>query len=584
MARRLAAAAVAALALAGPLAPRASAHAVLVHSEPADGTALAGAPGGLRLRFNEDISERFRRVQLIDARGRAVAGTSVRRGTDGRELAVAIPRLPRGTYQVDWEVLAEDDGHVTGGALVFGVATRPPAGVRARGAPGTGGAPLDAALRWVDFSLLALLAGGIGMSALLAGFASGPGAVASRRRLLAGASCGATLAAALGVVLFVRQTQALQATLSGGDALGRLVSARWGTLWLAREVALVSVTGAGLLLLRRPARALYAAAGALIVALAVIRALGAHAAAVEPSALAVAAHAAHVLAAAAWAGGVLGLAVAVGSARGEAAELVRAIRRPFAWAAGFSVLALAVTGLYAAGAQVASVDALLETFYGRTLIAKTALVLAAGGFGLGNALLLRRGAASGRLLLAEAAAGVEIMLAAALLAASSPPRGPEFRAPSAAPTPLVVRTVGDVLVTATVRPNRPGANLVSVAAVSTRRPPPAPIDRVLLRRSTALVALRPVAPGRWSGGVAFEQEGRRELAVVVERGGRRLTAAFPWSVAAPDPARPVVVSARRLAPLLDGAALALLLAAAAAIAVRRRPRLSIVDPLGKEAP
>jgi copper transport protein len=337
-----------------------------------------------------------------------------------------------------------------------------------------------------------------------------------------------------------------------------------------------------LLLLRRPARPLYGAAGALIAALAVTRALGAHATSVEPSAVAIAAHAAHVFAAAVWVGGVLALALAVATARGGAGPLLRAIRRPFAWTAGLSVLALAVTGLYAAGAQVASVDALLETFYGRTLLAKTALVLVAVGFGLGNALLLRRGAASARLLLAEAAAGVEILLAAAVLAASSPPRGPEFGASSAAPTPLVVRTLGDVLVTATVRPNRPGANLVSVAAVSTRRPPPAPIDRVLLRRGTALVALRRVAPGRWTGGVAFEQEGRRELAVVVERGGRRLTAAFAWAVAAPDPARPVVVSARRLAPLLDGAALALLLAAAAAAAVRRRPRLSIVDPLGKE--
>jgi copper transport protein len=578
VARGLGVAAVAALALAGPLAPDAAAHAVLVHSQPADGAALADAPGGLRLRFNEEVSERFRRVRLIDARGRVVAGTSVRLGKGARELAVAVPRLPRGTYQVDWEVLAEDDGHVTGGALVFGVATRPPAAVRARGMPGTGGAPLDAALRWADFTLLALLAGGLGMSALLGRVATAAGA--ARRRLLAAAAASAALAAALGGALLLRQAQSLHAT----DALGRLLGTRWGTLWLAREVALVAAAAAAFLLLHRPARALYAAAGALTVALAVTRALGAHAAAVEPSAVAVAAHAAHALAAAVWVGGILGLAAILATARGDAAALVRAIRRPFAWIAGSSVLALAVTGLYAAGAQVASVDALLETFYGRTLVAKTALVIVAGGFGVANALLLRRGAAAGRLLAAEAAVGVEILLAAAVLTASSPARGPEFGAPSAAPSPLVVRAAGDVLVTATVRPNRPGVNLVSVAAVSTRRPPPEPIDRVLLRRGTALVALRPVAPGRWTGGVAFEQEGRQEIAVVVERGGRRLTATFPWSVAPPDPARPVVLSARPLAPLLDRAALALLIVGAAAVAVRLRPRLEIIDPLGKEAP
>jgi copper transport protein len=576
---RRATVAAAVLALACALAPDAGAHAVLVSSEPTDGAALARAPGVLRLRFSEALSERFRSVRLIDARGRVVAGTSVRRGQDGRELAVAVPRLPRGTYELDWEVLAADDGHVTGGGLAFGVATRPPAGARARGVPGTGGPPLDAALRWLDFALLAALVGGLSVSVLLA--RAGPSARdATRPVLLVAASSGA-LAVGFGGVLLLRQAAAVP---GGGEALGRLLGARWGALWMVREVALAGLATAAVVLLRRRSAAVYAAAGALAVVLAVTRALGAHAAAVEPRGPAVAAHAAHVLAAAIWAGGILGLAVALKSARGEATGLIRAIRRPFAWTAGLSVLALVVTGLFAAGAQVASVDALLETFYGRTLVAKTALVIVAGGFGIANGALLRRGAAAGRLLLAEAAVGLEIVLVAAVLTASAPARGPEFAAPSAARSPVVVRAAGDVLVTATVRPNRPGVNLVSVTAVSTRRPPPAPIDRVQLRVGGRAIALRPVAPGRWSGGTAFEEAGRRALAVDVERGGRRLTAAFAWSVAPPDPARPVVVSARPLAPLLDGLALTLLLTAAVAVAVRRRPKFSIIDPLGKEAP
>jgi copper transport protein len=249
------------------------------------------------------------------------------------------------------------------------------------------------------------------------------------------------------------------------------------------------------------------------------------------------------------------------------------------------MLVLADTGLYAAGAEVASVDGLLETAYGRTLAAKVALVGAAGGFGLVNARLLRRGVAAPRLLLAELAIGVEILLVAGVLTASSPARGPQFAAPSAVRAPLLVRTVGDVLVTATVRPNRPGPNVVTVEAVSTRRPPPAAIDRVLVRAGQGTPAgLRPVAPGRWSGGLAFERDGRRPLEVVVTRAGRRLAATFDWTVAAPDLARPVVVSARPLAPLLDAAALALLLAVALAFAAWRRPRLAFIHPVGKEAP
>jgi hypothetical protein len=50
----------------------------------------------------------------------------------------------------------------------------------------------------------------------------------------------------------------------------------------------------------------------------------------------------------------------------------------------------------------------------------------------------------------------------------------------------------------------------------------------------------------------------------VRRAQRTLAARLAWTVAASDPARPVVVSARPLAPLLRPAALFLLLAAAAA--------------------
>src|SRR3954452_8177292 len=114
------------------LAPEAGAHAVLGRSAPADGARLAPAPQQLRLEFSEAISPRFRVVRVIDGRGRAVAGARVR-ASGARELLVDVPRLARGAYQVTWEVLADDDGHVTGGALAFGVAARPVAAARGPG-------------------------------------------------------------------------------------------------------------------------------------------------------------------------------------------------------------------------------------------------------------------------------------------------------------------------------------------------------------------------------------------------------------------------------------------------------------------
>ena len=222
--------------------------------------------------------------------------------------------------------------------------------------------------------------------------------------------------------------------------------------------------------LRRRAGAPGLLAAALVVALAVVRALGGHAAASPHHALAVAVAAVHILAAGAWIGGVVAFGLALGAARGEARAVARACRGAFARVAGLSIAVLAVTGLLAAGAQVASVDALLTTDYGRTLIVKSVLVAGAAALGAGNALLLRRGELP-RLLLVETSAGVGILLAAAVLTASPPAKGPEFAPARPAVAPTLARQVGDLVVTATVRPNRAGPNVMTVARG--QRAPPA---------------------------------------------------------------------------------------------------------------
>jgi copper transport protein len=174
-----------------------------------------------------------------------------------------------------------------------------------------------------------------------------------------------------------------------------------------------------------------------------------------------------------------------------------------------------------------------------------------------------------------------VLIAAAQLTASSPPRGPQFAAPRRVLAPTLVRQVDDVLVTVTPRPNRPGANVVTVLAVSSRRPPPAPIDAVTLSiGGRPPVALHALAPGRWSGGADLVRPGRSRMTILVRRGRRRLWGSLPWTIAPADAARPVVVSARRLAPTANAAGLLVALAAAAgglAIALataRRRSRPS----------
>lgn len=546
----------------------ASAHAVLVRAQPSDGSTLAGAPRVIRLQFSEEISPRFRLARLVDERGRVVAGTTVR--AEGRSLALATPRLKRGTYEVLWDVLAEDDGHVTSGAVVFGVGARP-SGTHLRRGLDSAPPPIDVALRWLDFALVAFLVGALVVSFLL-GRSGGAVAGAATRRVLRWAWRSAALALALGVVVLAREAHGLLVTLPRGstwlDALGQLLTARWGVLWLVREALLgallvITLRGRG-----RPVA--YQLALAFAVGVVVCRALGAHAASVRGSGLPVLADAAHVLAACVWIGGVLALAVALwptgAVGRSGSAALARECRGRFARVAALSVGVLGATGLYEAGVQVASVDGLLTTLYGQTLLVKVALAAGAGALGLANFVLFRP-----RLMLLEATVGLEVLVAAAILTATSPPRGPEFRPPEPVRAPTLVRQVGDVVVTATARPNRPGTNVFAVTAASARRPPPAPIDNVALalapegggRGAASEVRLSRVAPGRYSGGAELAQDGRWRMTLVLRRGAERLTARFGWPVQPPDPARPVRYSSARLAPLVAWpAALSLLLALA----------------------
>src|SRR5204862_4968424 len=97
----------------------ASAHAELVGSDPAGGAVVATAPDVVALRFSEDVPANFRSARLVTGSGRTVTGTRLLPQPDQpRLLTLRIPPVAAGTYLVLWQVLAEDDGHVTNGVLV----------------------------------------------------------------------------------------------------------------------------------------------------------------------------------------------------------------------------------------------------------------------------------------------------------------------------------------------------------------------------------------------------------------------------------------------------------------------------------
>jgi len=99
----------------------ATAHAIILESDPPRDAKLAGPPRRIYLRFNSKIEKRLTRVSISAADGRAVPLPVAADGSEAPDrLTFPLGPLPPGNYVVRYKVLAAD-GHITEGALRFSV-------------------------------------------------------------------------------------------------------------------------------------------------------------------------------------------------------------------------------------------------------------------------------------------------------------------------------------------------------------------------------------------------------------------------------------------------------------------------------
>jgi copper transport protein len=568
-------------------APRpASAHAVLVRTEPANAATVTDTPRVLRLWFSEEISPTVSSARLVDRSGRAVEGARSRAGRDDpRLLEVEPPHLANGTYGILWQVLAEDDGHTTSGTVVFSVGA-PNGALAVRSAGRSAATPLDTARRWLEVSALAGLIGGLAVTGGVLGRVARrelvPGApvVRARRRVLTlTAAC-----AAIGVVvgLFSAVAEADRLGTPGRSelaTLGELLSAsRWGHLWLAREIALIALIPL-VLALRAGARhrAIRLAIGGLAAAVVWIEALGSHASTVTSGRdAAIVSAAVHILAACVWLGALPPLVIMLWPTPGRAA-LLRSSRGPFTQLVAVSVGLVLVTGLYNAGTQVAAPGDLVATSYGRTLLVKSALLLLLLAIGSTNARRWRTNPIpSRRFVVVEAVIATALLLAVAVLVDTAPARGPAQY--DASPAQTRSASIDDLSLTVSVTPNRPGTNAFTVLVASSRRPPPAPIRGVTLDIGGRVAPLAPAEVGRYFGTGRLDS-GDATVRVIVRRGGVRSAATVSWHVG--PPAGVPEGARQRLAPYVNGLAVGLLVALAllgAAWGLLRRRSRDLAPP------
>ncbi|WP_181788238.1 copper resistance CopC family protein, partial [Streptomyces phytophilus] len=143
----------------------AQAHTQLLSSSPGNGERLAAPPAEVVLRFGEEVSPVTAGTSVSGPGGEVDTGAVRADPKQPRQVVIPLPdRLGDGVYTVAWRVVSADS-HPIHGALVFGVGDAatgplPAAGAQTDSQPALSAA--FAAVRWLGYPALALLAGGAG--------------------------------------------------------------------------------------------------------------------------------------------------------------------------------------------------------------------------------------------------------------------------------------------------------------------------------------------------------------------------------------------------------------------------------------
>lgn len=365
----------------------ASAHAMLLGADPADGAELDAAPETVTLTFNEPVTADAQSLRLFDTDGDRVDDGPL--DTDATEISIAVPAdLPDGAYVVAYRVVSAD-AHPIAGTLTFTVGDALPldASEAAALAGGDGGAiaVASAVLRGVGYLATLLAAGAVAFVAFVGRRPSDRRRAAHLGWLAAAIGVGATVLH-LPVQAANIAGQGLLDVVTGTAALSSTLTSSFGASAAVRLVALLALVALWRVSRRDPAPT-WVVPG---VGVAGVAALGSylldgHQRTVEPAWLLLGGDAVHLTGAAVWAAGLVLLFGALRARRrdDDPTGAARLVAR-FSGVALVSVLALAAAGTAMSLPLVRSVDALTSTTYGWLLLAKVGLVVVLLGIAAHN--------------------------------------------------------------------------------------------------------------------------------------------------------------------------------------------------------
>ncbi|MFI2269937.1 copper resistance CopC/CopD family protein [Micromonospora aurantiaca (nom. illeg.)] len=397
-----------------PASP-AAAHAVLVSSSPAASAVVPEAPAQVVITFSEGVRKVPGKVRVI-----APDGSRADRGEptfQGAEVTIPVdPSGGRGTYLVSYRVISADS-HPVSGAFTYsvGAPSEPPAdsGSDNRANPVTENAVK--VTKYVGYVGLLLL---VGPALVLA-------ALWPRRLSRRGPARLAWTGLGLLAVATVAEVWLQVPYVNGGglfDVTGSGLSDVLGSAYGTTHLVRLGLLAAAAFLLRPLSAGPIGRTDGIILAVLGGAALftwplAGHAAASPAPAVSVVVDAVHLGGMAVWLGGLVMLAVFL-LRRADERELDAILPIWSRWAA-LAVAALLLAGTVQGLIEVAGLQALFDTTYGRLLLAKIALFVLVIGVAAYSRALVRRRVAAGRPGSMRRAVVAELVITAVVLGVSA---------------------------------------------------------------------------------------------------------------------------------------------------------------------
>ena len=548
----------------------ASAHAVLLRSEPSPQSTAADAPAVVRLELSEPVETEFGAVRVYDVDGKRVDRGEVQRAQGGVVVEAPVSSLRDGTYTVTWRVVSGDAHRIRGGFVFYvgAPSTISPVAIEEEGATSRVVGWGFGVVRFAWFSALILLVGFVvarrfvWTPALQAAGLS-ESAVASGVRARFGHALLMTWAVLIlsGIASIVFQAASISG-LSLRDAaapgvIEQVLDTTYGRAWIVQLVLGVLAVVPILALTQRrnvipgPPRVWLAVLAPMLVGLAGTAAASGHARTDSNPLLAQSSLTVHLTAVGCWVGGLTALVMLAG--RGwrsipsdrRPTVLVELIAR-FTRVALIAVAVVMVTGTINTVMGFAGVSDLWETTYGRVVAAKISLLLAA------VVLASRHRRATPRRLAGEqrdravtsfartSAFELGILVGAVALAASLVALVPGRSLALAEKGPVTQeRSAAPYRVQLLIDPSSVGENEVHVTYVTDAGLAAAEVTNAAVRLASGSgpgrpVEMRLIAPGHFAGEITFTRPGSYRITAETPVKGAQVLAQFRFSITRRD--------------------------------------------------